>query len=83
MDKRYLTVQEASDYLSISRWSLYKLVQRRLVPFIPLTIKETSDNQVQGKALIRFDIAALNQWMTKRMIRPLNVNSKEALSSTI
>lgn len=58
--------------MSISRWSLYKLVQRRLVPFIPLTINETSDNQAQGKALIRFDIEALNQWMTKRMITPLS-----------
>jgi len=47
-------------------------VQRRLVPFIPLTINETSDNQAQGKALIRFDIEALNQWMAKRMITPLS-----------
>jgi len=71
VEKRYLTIAEAASYLCVSRWSLYKLVQRRLVPFIPLTTGAVSCGQAAGKAIVRFDIRALDQWMTKKAITPL------------
>ncbi|MBU2572750.1 MAG: helix-turn-helix domain-containing protein [Elusimicrobia bacterium] len=72
INKRYLTILEATEYLGVSRWSLYKLVQRRLVPFIPIATNVDSYNHVIGKAIIRFDIQTLDKWMAKNAIIPLN-----------
>lgn len=60
---RYLTIEQAADYLQVSRWSLYKLVQRRRVPFIPVTV----DSE---KPILRFDSRALDAWMAKKAVVP-------------
>ncbi|MFH1724201.1 MAG: helix-turn-helix domain-containing protein [Elusimicrobiota bacterium] len=67
-DKRYLTIQELAGYLGVSRWSLYKLVQRRSIPFIPLSIEEAGEG---GKNLVRFDVQEIDKWMKRRAITPL------------
>lgn len=67
-DKRYLSTNELSDYLGISKWSLYKLVQRRNIPFIPIVIEGRKNN---GKSLVRFDTREIDKWMKKRSVNPL------------
>jgi len=37
MINRFLNIQEAAEYLRMSRWYLYKMVERRRVPFIPVS----------------------------------------------
>jgi hypothetical protein len=68
---RYLTVMEAAAYLRVSRWSLYKLVQRRLIPYISLTTSENSCDSPSSKAIVRFDTTALDKWLAKKAINPL------------
>lgn len=70
--KRYLTVEEAGDYLGISRWSIYKMVDRRLLPFIPISAEDNP-----GKPLLRFDRLALDGWMTAKTIKPLKKDDEE------
>lgn len=65
--KRYLTVAEAASYLCVSRWTLYKLVDRRLIPFISIG----TNGQASARNLVRFDVKALDQWMEKKAITPL------------
>lgn len=71
-DKRYLSTNELSDYLGISKWSLYKLVQRRSIPFIPIVIEGSGKGA--GKNLVRFDILEIDKWMKKRAVTPLRLN---------
>lgn len=65
--KRYVDTQEAADYLGISRWTLYRLVQRREIPFIPIS----GDSATSIRCLVRFDTIALDLWMKKRAVTPV------------
>lgn len=56
-ENRYLTVEQAAAYLQVSKWSLYKLVERRDIPFIPF-----------GR-LLRFDRMAIDRWVEKRSVQ--------------
>ncbi len=69
--KRFLSILELAGYLGVSRWSLYKLVQRRRIPFIPIVI---DGSQEQGKSLVRFDVREIDKWMSRRAIRPVRLN---------
>ena len=63
LEKRYLTVEQLAEYIQVLKWSIYKLVDRRRIPFIGLTI--TGDD---GKKAIRFDIRAIDKWMNQRSV---------------
>lgn len=67
-EKRYLNIQELAEYLGVSRWSLYKLVQRRRIPFIPFTVENSSEPK---KNLVRFDLKEIDRWMAKRSVKPI------------
>ena len=56
-EKRYMDVGELSDYLGISKWMIYKLIDNREIPFIPF-----------GR-IIRFDRMAVEKWAEKKMVR--------------
>jgi len=67
---RYLTAKEAAAYLGLSVFSVYRLVERRAVPFIP--IHPSGARTVgAGRASIRFDMQALDAWMQKLAVKPL------------
>lgn len=55
--KRYLDVDELSQYLGVSKWLIYKFIKNREVPFIPF-----------GR-LVRFDRVAIDKWAEKRSVR--------------
>jgi excisionase family DNA binding protein len=67
---RYLTPKQAAQYLGLSVFSVYRLVNRRVLPFIPVrpTAEGTSSKR---RALLRFDIQALDAWMKKQAVRPI------------
>ncbi len=69
--KRYLSILELAEYIGVSRWSLYKLVQRRRIPFIPIVIDGSPE---QGKNLVRFDVQEIDKWMSRRAVKPIRLN---------
>ncbi len=66
---RYLTPKQAASYLGLSVFSIYRLVERRAVPFIPLHPSERRGKS-PGRASVRFDIEALDAWMKKQTVKP-------------
>lgn len=67
---RYLDVEGAAAYLHLSRWTLYKLVQRRRIPFIP--IQPAEEGQAK-RAIVRFDALALDKWLAAQAVNPPRV----------
>ena len=63
---RYLTPKAAADYLGLSVFSIYRLVARRAIPFIPL---HPSGPTVGRRPSVRFDIGALDGWMKKQAVK--------------
>ena len=59
MEKRYMDTDEVAEYLGVSKWTIYRLVSVRRIPFIPVA---------SGKDK-RFDIKAIDAWMEKNAIR--------------
>lgn len=56
--KRYLTIDELSEYLGkIPISSIYRMIAARAIPFTPV-----------GKATYRFDIRAIDEWMRKKTV---------------
>lgn len=56
--RNYMKTEQLCDYLQISRFTVYRLVNRREIPFVKV-----------GK-LTRFDKAEIDKWMAKRGVRP-------------
>lgn len=52
-----LSLPEASERLQVSRWHLYKLVADREIPFMRV-----------GRKAIRFQPAALEEWIKERTV---------------
>jgi len=65
---RYLTPKQAAAYLGLSVFSVYRLVERRAIPFVPLYPSgRTAPNA--GRPSVRFDIEALDAWMKKQTVK--------------
>ena len=73
---RYLSPKEAASYLSLSVWSLYRLVSRRSIPFIALRPGRAESGH--GRATLRFDAVELDRWMHKQAIRAVTRDVVEA-----
>jgi hypothetical protein len=65
---RYLTPRQAAAYLNVSVWTIYRLVEQRQIPFIPLTAVQKSSSAKKRPSL-RFDVKALDRWMEQRAIK--------------
>jgi excisionase family DNA binding protein len=63
---RYLSPKQAAVYLGLSVFSVYRLVERRALPFIPLHPSGTGTK----RASVRFDVEVLDNWMRKQTIKP-------------
>lgn len=60
--KRLLTIEEASEYLGISKKTLYKWVHERKIPYVKI-----------GRKCLRFDIEKLNKWIEEKTFVTLKV----------
>jgi excisionase family DNA binding protein len=65
---RYLSPKQAAAYLGLSVFSVYRLVKRRAIPFIPLYPSGRSGLPTRRPS-VRFDIQALDTWMRKQTVR--------------
>lgn len=64
--KRYLNPDELAEYLRLSKKTVYRLVDQRLIPFI----------KPGGVDSLRFDIKAIDKWMEKQMVRAVSPVSR-------
>lgn len=57
--KRYMDPKQAGDYLGVSKWTIYRLVDDRAsgIPFIKI------------RSILRFDPLALDEWMKKSTVK--------------
>lgn len=62
---RYLTPKLAAAYLSMSVFSIYRLIARRAIPFIPLH----PSSGTARRSSVRFDIEALDAWMKRQTVK--------------
>jgi excisionase family DNA binding protein len=66
---RYLNAKQAAQYLGLSVFSVYRLVQRRAIPFAPVH-PSGATGRSSNRPSVRFDIEALDAWMRKQMVKP-------------
>jgi excisionase family DNA binding protein len=52
-----MTIEQLAEYLSISKWTIYRWINRREIPFIAV-----------GR-IRRFDPASIDEWMKKKTIK--------------
>lgn len=67
---RYIDAKGAAAYLGLSVWSVYRLVDHRAIPFIPLRPSSVGSTR-SGRASLRFDMEALDGWMKRQMVKPV------------
>ncbi len=53
--KRYMTMEQLCDYLSITKWTVYRLIARRDIPYM-----------IISKRAYRFDQNKIDQWMARK-----------------
>ncbi len=60
MDKRYINPQELSEYLGMSKGTLYVWVCQKKIPYLKV-----------GK-LVKFDIIEIDNWLKDKRIKELS-----------
>jgi len=60
MERRYLGIRDCSEYLGVTRGTLYAWVCYRKIPYIKV-----------GR-LVKFDIKAIEEWLKARAVAQLN-----------
>ena len=65
---RYLSPKQAATYLGLSVFSIYRLVERRAIPFVPL-YPSGSARKPTKRPSVRFDMEALDSWMKKQTVK--------------
>jgi len=61
MEKRYFTTKELSEYLGISKQTIYQWTSQHRIPFIKF-----------GKGRIRFKLEKVEKWIKEHSIEPRN-----------
>lgn len=67
---RYLSAKQAARYLGLSIYSIYRLVERRAIPFVPLYPSGASEG-TSTRPSVRFDVQALDIWMRNQTVKPV------------
>jgi len=67
--QRYLSPKEAAIYLGLSVFSIYRLIERRAIPFVPLYPSGCA-RATLTRSSVRFDVEALDVWMKKQTVKP-------------
>lgn len=65
---RYLSPKQAATYLGLSVFSVYRLIEGRAIPFVPLYPSGRSGN-AEARPSVRFDVEALDAWMKKQTVK--------------
>lgn len=60
MEKRFIGVKDLSEYLSISRHTVYYWVQIRKIPYVKM-----------GK-IVRFDLREIEAWIKERKVKVID-----------
>lgn len=68
-NKEVLTMEEACEYMGVSKSFLYKLTSRRQIPH----------SKPNGK-MIFFEKSEVNTWLLRNLRRPKRTNKKEVIS---
>jgi hypothetical protein len=68
-ETRYFSAKQAAKYLGVSVFSIYRLIERRSIPFIPLH-PSRSNGRATVRASVRLDRVALDAWMRKQTVKP-------------
>ena len=68
--QRYLTPKQAAIYLGLSVFSIYRFIERRAIPFIPLFPSGAAAERAHRPS-VRFDIEALDVWMKKQVVKSM------------
>jgi predicted DNA-binding transcriptional regulator AlpA len=71
VEPRYVSPKQAAQYRGLSVFSIYRLVERRAIPFIPLCPSGTKA-QPMSRPSVRFDVQALDAWMKKQTTKPVS-----------
>jgi predicted DNA-binding transcriptional regulator AlpA len=66
--QRYVSPKQAAAYLGLSVFSIYRLIERRAIPFIPLFPSGLRPTH-SGRASVRFDVETLDAWMRKQIVK--------------
>ncbi len=59
LKRRLISIQEASEYTSLSVHTLYKMVNQRRIPYVKV-----------GR-LVKFDLAHLDEWIKQQTVMPM------------
>jgi excisionase family DNA binding protein len=59
IERRLLTIQEASQYTGLSVHTLYTMVSQRRIPYVKV-----------GR-LVKFDLQILDQWIKQQTVMPI------------
>jgi len=65
IQKRLLTIKEASEYLGIQVKTLYKWVYEKKIPYVKFSHKS-----------LKFDKIKLDEWIDRQTIHPVNIEEK-------
>jgi len=60
MERRYLNIRELSDYLGISKGTLYVWVCQKRIPYVKIS------------NLLRFDLRQIDGWVKARSVAEFN-----------
>jgi len=58
LTRRLLSIGEASEYMGISKRTLYRMIRGHQIPFLKI-----------GR-LVKFDLEQIEKWIAKQSIRP-------------
>ena len=64
-----MTVNQLASYIAISRSSVLRMVNQRLIPFIRLSPSRNGDGV---KGMVRFDIERIDKWMRGKEVKDLS-----------
>ncbi|HOK56910.1 MAG TPA: helix-turn-helix domain-containing protein, partial [bacterium] len=67
IQKRLLTIKEASEYLGISEKGLYNMVWRKEIPFVKI------------RKRVRFDIEDIKEWIERNKIKDIESEFQKVL----
>jgi|GEM_PF-2415716 len=58
---KYMTAKELTGYIRLSKATIYDLVRKRKIPFIPFGRK------------ILFEESSIDKWMMKRLVKSMDI----------
>lgn len=58
VERRYINAEELSDYLGVSKTTIYYWVSQKKIPYIK-------------RARLRFDIREIDKWMAEKKVKEL------------